>query len=348
MKFSLLFGGVSFEHEISIVSAISLKKVLNDKIANFIFLDSNHEFFLIPSEYMNTKTFSKGEYKKFQKLQLSLGGFYKFGFFGSKPLSDCGVIINTIHGGDGEDGHIAAVLDFSRVAYIGPRIEASALSFNKRLTKIYANEVGVKVLPYEFFDNEDNAEPKTNIPYIIKPSRLGSSLGVSVVKDKQDLQYALDSAFGFDSEVIVEPFYAGVKEYNLAGFKDENGEFRFSIIEEPKKNEMLEFDDKYLDFSRSEQVNKADVSNELESKLKEAFKKVYANIFNGALIRCDFFVIDGEVYLNEINPVPGSMANYLFSDFSLELEKLAKSLKPSKAIKVSYKYVDQIQKAKGK
>ncbi len=349
MNVSVLFGGLSFEHEISIVSAISLRKVLKDRITNFIFLDSNHNFYLIPEDKMKANTFSSGAYKDFKILYCKLGGFYTKGFLGRDvPINNLGVLLNLIHGADGEDGHIAGMLDFYEIAFIGARLEACVLSFNKHLTKIYAKEVGANVLEFESFTQNDQIVPKTPYPFIIKPARLGSSLGVSIVKSQDDLEYALDSAFAFDDEIIIEAFYEGVKEYNLAGYRLQNGEFRFSIVEEPKKNALLDFENKYLDFSRTEHINKANITPELQERLQEEFKKIYNDTFRGALIRCDFFVIDDEVFLNEINPIPGSMANYLFDDFAAEITLLANNLPKKYPIKVSYKYIQQIQHAKGK
>ena len=103
-----------------------------------------------------------------------------------------------------------------------------------------------------------------------------------------------------------------------------------------------------MDFSRSESVAKANLTPELEKKLKASFAKIYTNLFEGALIRCDFFVIDDEVYLNEINPIPGSMANYLFEDFEEVIESLSASLPRRKKINVNYEYIESINQAKGK
>ena len=184
-------------------------------------------------------------------------------------------------------------------------------------------------------------------PIIIKPARLGSSIGVSIVKEESELDYALDVAFEFDSVVIVEPFLEGVKEYNLAGCYA-NGTMHYSIVEEPHKEEFLDFEKKYMDFSRSEQVLKADISPELETRLQAKFEKVYKGLFEGALIRCDFFLHNNEILLNEINPIPGSMANYLFEDFCATIEMLSQSLPHAKRPKISYDYIHSISKAKGK
>lgn len=86
----------------------------------------------------------------------------------------------------------------------------------------------------------------------------------------------------------------------------------------------------------------------MKDKIKDSFKKIYNNNFEGSLIRCDLFVVEDEVYLNEINPIPGSMANYLFKDFNNVLTSLAKSLPKQKDIKITYEYVNKIQASKGK
>ena len=121
---------------------------------------------------------------------------------------------------------------------------------------------------------------------------------------------------------------------------------KLSTVEEPQKEEFLDFDKKYLDFSRSEKVSEAEISDELKEALYVAFEKIYTPIFEGALIRCDFFVVDGGVLLNEINPIPGSMANYLFEDFCEVIKRL--SLPKKKEIKVNYTYLHSIRSAKGK
>ncbi|OPA72401.1 D-alanine--D-alanine ligase A [Campylobacter pinnipediorum subsp. caledonicus] len=342
MKLGIVFGAKSFEHEISVVSAIVLKNVLNEECV-FVFCDSLREFYLIESKNMKANFFSKGLYKKSKKLTLKQGGFYTTSIFGESKINT-DVFINLIHGMDGEDGKIASLFDFFGVDYIGPRLEASVLSFNKELTKLFAKKVGVKTLDYEVIRREDN--PKTSYPFILKPLRLGSSIGVSVVKTQDEFDYAKDIAFEFDNDVLVEPFVENVKEYNLAGCIIDD-EFKFSIIEEPKKSDFLDFEQKYLSFSNEQKVKSADISKELEDGLKNAFMKIYKNTFEGALIRCDFFVIDNEIYLNEINPNPGSLAHYLFDDFKNIIISLSNSLPDKQNINIDYKFLSSIISSKG-
>jgi len=345
LQLTILFGGASFEHEISIVSAITVKEKLSKFDLNFIFCDGDHTFYLIDAAKMKATTFSKGEHKKMPQLTLSNGSFVQKGMFSSTEHK--GTVLNLIHGADGEDGSIAALLDFFSIKYIGPRVDASVFSYDKRYTKYLCEARGVKSVDYEVMSSSEHSEVGIAYPIIVKPSRLGSSIGVSIVRSESDLDYALDTAFEYDKSLLIEPFIEGVKEYNLAGYMAD-GKINFSIVEEPQKNEFLDFEKKYMDFSRSEQVLKADISEELELKLKSTFEQVYRNLFEGSLIRCDFFVVDGEVLLNEINPIPGSMANYLFEDFSVSIESLASSLPHSKRIAVSYDYIHSISAAKGK
>lgn len=345
MKLTILFGGASFEHEISIVSAITLKTKLQNFDLSFIFCDQDHSFYSIEASKMKAITFSKGEHKKMPRLSISNGVFLEKKMFST--IEHKGTILNLIHGADGEDGTIASLLDFFSIGYIGPRVNASVFSYDKRYTKWLCEAKGINSVAYEMLSSHEHKNLELSYPVIVKPASLGSSIGVSIVKDESELDYALDVAYEYDTSILVEPFIEGVKEYNIAGYMVK-GKIVHSLVEEPQKEEFLDFEKKYMDFSRSEQVRKADISLELEAKLKATFDKVYTNMFEGALIRCDFFVVNGEVLLNEINPIPGSMANYLFEDFEGGLEALASSLPHAKRASVNYEYIHSISSAKGK
>ena len=346
MKIAIVFGGVSFEHEISIVSSIAMKDVLNKELV-YLFLDALRDMYHIPTDIINSKVFSSGEYKKFDKVYFQKGGFYKKGgLFSKEKQIDFDVVLNLSHGGDGEDGILSSVLDFYDIPFIAPRTEACVVSSNKFLTKGYASSVDVNTLDYKYFTKGDIVKVDM-FPVILKPVKLGSSIGVSIVKSQEELEYALYVAYEFDNAIIIEPFISGVKEYNLAGTKV-NGEFKFSIIEEPQKVEFLDFDKKYLDFSRTSKALEVDLGEKLNNEIKESFKRIYNTLFEGSIIRCDFFVVDNKVYLNEINSIPGSMANYLFPDFQNMFDEVAKNLPKKKHIPITYAYVNKIQATKGK
>lgn len=345
MKLAIFFGGASFEHEISIVSAITVMGKLTGFELLFIFCDQDHTLYLIDPSDMKAKYFASGDFKKAPLLTMIKGGFIYKRRFGSTELKT--PVLNLVHGGDGEDGTIAALLGFFDIAFIGPRTDASVLSFDKRMTKWFARGRGIKTLDYEERHSAGTRSMTAPMPCIVKPARLGSSIGVSVVKHSDQLDYALDVAFEFDDSVIIEPFVEGVKEYNLAGYRGTEG-MVYSIVEEPQKQGFLDFDKKYLDFSRSAKVQAADISLELVTKLQAAFATIYDGLFEGALIRCDFFVIDDTVFLNEINPIPGSMSNYLFADFRAAISDLLANLPRTRRAKVDYRYIHSIHAAKGK
>ncbi len=345
MNIAILFGGSSFEHEISIVSAITMKKVLKKSILTYIFVSSDRKFYLIDTDKINSKLFSSGDYKKSKELTLKQGGFSADGMFGSKSI-DFDVALNLIHGRDGEDGKVASIMEFFDIPFISPRMEASALSYNKLYTKFLAESLGVKTVAYEYLSKTDERKITMDYPVIVKPVRLGSSLGVSIVREVSELDYALDVAFEFDTDVIVEPFIEGVKEFNQAGCF--TSEWELSIVEEPHKEEFLDFEKKYMDFSRDSQVLAADISDDLKQSIQKSFKKIYNTLFQGSIIRCDFFVVEGEVLLNEINPIPGSMANYLFDDFEGMVSRLSQNLTKENKIAIDYQYIHSIQSAKGK
>lgn len=346
MKLAVIFGGESYEHEISIVSAISLKKSLSLPLV-FIFLDKNRDFYFIPPNALKSKLFSSNEYSSYPKLNIKKGGFYQKGLFSENRI-DFDYAINLIHGRDGEDGKIASLFDFFEIPYIGPRIEASSISYNKLFTKLYAKEVGVETLEYQviYKDSQINLS-KINYPSILKPLRLGSSIGVSIVREESEFEYARDVAFEFDDGIILEPFIEGVKEYNVAGFLKDT-KVQFSIVEEPLKGDYLDFDKKYLDFTRDGKAREAEIEKEIVDGLKEAFCKIYTPLFAGSITRCDFFVIDNRVFLNEINPVPGSMSNYLFEDFEGAIVGISNNLPSQKKVVIDYAYIDKIERAKGK
>jgi len=252
MHLTILFGAQSYEHEISIVSAIALKKVLPGCTVGYIFVDRFREFYKIDPKKITSKLFSSGDYVDMPKLTLKQGGFFQKSLLGEKHVPT-GTVLNLVHGGDGEDGKLAGMLEFFGIPFIGPRMEACVLSFSKKLTKYLAAAQEIPALSFQIVTQESRKSFAPEYPVIVKPLRLGSSIGVTVVKSEAELEYALDVAFEFDREILAEPFVNGVKEYNLAGCKAGN-EWLFSIVEEPGKEEFLDFDKKYLDFTRTQRV----------------------------------------------------------------------------------------------
>ncbi|MDA3049149.1 D-alanine--D-alanine ligase [Campylobacter sp. JMF_15 NE4] len=359
MKYGIIFGGQSYEHDVSILTAIAVKNALKGKNLVFIYCDANRRFFEIEEGNMVASYFARNFARshsantdaaeggfssqtsygsKVKELTLSYGGFYTSGMF-SKNRLEIDVCINTIHGGDGCDGKLASLLEFYEIPQIGPRLEASAVSHNKILTKNLAKNAGVKAINYAVLKR--TSLPSFNYPVIIKPAHLGSSIGASIVNSDLELDKIIDKVFKLDSEVIVEPFVKDVKEYSLAGCKI-GGEIVFSKFGQPVKKDFLDFGRKYIDTTQPNTVTEQAVGISIADKMKDAFAKIYNSGFEGSIIRCDFFVFNNEIYLNEINPVPAALASYLFNDFGAIIDGLSTSLPQYKKIPVTYDLVTQI------
>jgi D-alanine-D-alanine ligase len=152
---------------------------------------------------------------------------------------------------------------------------------------------------------------KLEYPVIIKPALLGSSVGITKAQNKEEFLNGISYAFRFGEKVIVEPLLLGYKEINCAVYSHDD-KIIVSNCERPiGKGDYLTFSDKYTGGKR---IFPADIPKKIVDKIKGITKKVYTALdFNG-VIRIDFFVKGEEIYLNEINSVPGSLAFYLFSD----------------------------------
>jgi D-alanine-D-alanine ligase len=344
-KIAIIFGGNSVEHEISIVSAISLYRVLKQELI-FVFVDNEREMFLIENKNLKASYFTSFDYKKSSKISFLKKGFLKKGFLKDNIIK-CESIINLIHGQDGEDGVMTSLLKWFDFKYISPSTQSSVISYDKILTKLYAKEKNINILDYEVFKDSNNIKTKFDFPVIVKPARLGSSIGINIVNNKDELAYFVDEALEYDDSVILEPFINNIQEFNLAGYFNTNeNKFYFSKIEEVRKKKILDFKTKYMDFAREDLILEANISEKLKEEMKESFSIIYNTVFINSVIRCDFFIYKDKVYLNEINSIPGSMANYLFDDFNKVVNDIFLSFKKDKKIHIEYSYMNDIKKAK--
>ena len=156
-------------------------------------------------------------------------------------------------------------------------------------------------------------------PIIIKPSRQGSSIGIKICKSEESLENDLKECFNYDERLLIEKFVDLKKEVNIACFRNK-GEIIFSKTEEPiSKSDFLDFNDKYTSnlsgMESMKRISPANILTETESKIKTIAQFLYIELDMFGVVRFDF-MIDKEdnVYINEVNTIPGSMANYLFGE----------------------------------
>ena len=240
---------------------------------------------------------------------------------------DCALPI--VHGKNVEDGTIAALLEFYDIPYISSGILSSSLSQNKSLTKRVLKTFGIKMLPHVELTNTIDQKKISKIlstfkfPLIIKPNTLGSSIGIEVVNQKEELVEKLSKVLKFDQSVIVEEKLTNFTEYNIACYKEKHKLILSNVEEVTSTNEYLTFDDKYLDgglkeTTKENRIIPANIDESLEKEIHSFTKTIYKALNATGIIRIDY-LFDKEtnkLYFNEINTIPGSLAFYLYKDYS--------------------------------
>ncbi|MGN0961258.1 MAG: ATP-grasp domain-containing protein, partial [Christensenellales bacterium] len=243
-----------------------------------------------------------------------------------KKLVNIDMAFVCLHGLRGEDGTVAGILELSKIPYSSSSICASSVCMDKCVFKTFAKGLGVDIVPgFMMYENEYLQLPdvylgkinEIGFPIIIKPSRQGSSIGIEVCKTESELDEKIKNAFKYDKKILIEKYLDVEKEVNLAVFESK-GEYILSSTEEPvTKEEILSFDNKYRKnsggFETIKRIVPAVISKENEEKLKTTALLVYRSLEMFGIVRFDFILDkEGKLYLNEVNTIPGSMANYLF------------------------------------
>ena len=217
-----------------------------------------------------------------------------------------------LHGTPGEDGKLQGYFDCLNIPYTSCNAASSALTFNKRYTVAVASFAGIPVAKsLHLFKNNplspDQILKELTLPLFVKPNNGGSSLGISKVKEENELSIALQKAFNEDEQVLVEEFISG-REFTIGVFKSKGNIITLPITEIISQNEFFDFQAKYE--GASQEITPADVSEDIAEKIREEAKKAYS-VFNcNGVIRIDFIYNEksNRPYLLEINTVPGQSA----------------------------------------
>lgn len=297
MKLGILFGGRSYEHEISIITAFQLKKRIEKEYEiHLIYVDlEGHSY---NADKMTMSDFRLSHTKRLKKLNL-------------KKLN-LDVLVGAMHGENGEDGYAAMFAKIHNLRYLGCDAFAGALSIDKYRSYLYLANNGIKMVKTMVYSYEDflNNKKVRYMPCIIKPIYGGSSIGITIAKQNSELPAKLTEAFKYSKEVIIEPYYDTLEEYNLA-----LNETTVSKLEKiQKKDDIFSFDNKYSDSFKV--IHQSIIDHPRYEEFAKIAKKVYRLIQARGIIRIDFFIIEGEIYVNEINTTPGALAMYLFEDFN--------------------------------
>ena len=297
IKLGLIYGGMSTEHEVSISSYESIiKNIHKDK-------------YDITSFYISKDGtwFTDGKRTK--------------DVFNSLKEMDC--VFPILHGKNGEDGNIAGMLEIIGVSYVGCKTLSSAICMDKVITKKLLEKANISVAKYMFIkklndnfywvqDNYDyvlldkeildlSVSTILNYPVVVKPSRSGSSVGVSVANDYLELENAINEASIYDEKILIEEFIDG-KELEVAVLG--NNDLTVSNIGQAIPDEIVySYNSKYKGNSKTVVLNT--IEENLESKIKNIVLTTYKVLDCSGLARVDLFLIGNEVLVNEVNTMPG-------------------------------------------
>ncbi|MBN8641292.1 MAG: D-alanine--D-alanine ligase [Flavobacteriales bacterium] len=224
------------------------------------------------------------------------------------------VIVNTIHGTPGEDGHMQSYWELVDLPYSGCNFYQSALTFNKRDTLSVLSKFNIPkansiyLSKGDVIDGEQIAS-ELGLPFFVKPNQSGSSLGVSRVNSLNDLSKALDFAFAEDNDILIESFLNGT-EISVGVLNYLGKTTVLGITEIVPENEFFDYEAKYL--GKSTEITPARLSKEVEEKVIETAKKVYEALGMSGFSRADFIVMNDVPHFIEINTNPGLSPQSIF------------------------------------
>lgn len=318
-EIAVFFGGESVEHDVSVITGVTILNAVDEERYGVtpVYVDKDGNF------YTGKILFDLDEYKNldFKKLKrVTLipndNALYEIKGKKIKKLSNLSAIINCMHGGLGEDGSYIGLFNACKIPVCSSGVTASSMSMDKYFTKKVLKGLGVKHLPAvkikSVYDLHKHQKALCEFPLIVKPNSLGSSIGVVKANTRTELVNGVLSALKYCDSAIVERCLEDFIEINCAVYRDFSGKTVVSECERPvARNEILNFSDKYLD---GEREFPAKIPKSVCDKIKAITQKVYEECDFSGVVRMDYMVKDGQVFLNEINSVPGSLAYYLFSD----------------------------------
>ncbi len=353
IRVGVIFGGRSVEHEVSIISALQAMQSLDgDKYeATAIYLSKDNELFVgqdigtieayrdIPALLRSSQRVipvkEKGHY---------LLAAYPHKAFGMKPI-ELDVVLPIVHGTNVEDGTLMGYLKTWGIPFAGCDVTSAAVGMDKYIMKTVFADNDIPVLKCRRYTTKDykdingltgDIEARIGYPVIIKPVNSGSSVGISVAHDKDGLIRSLDTAFTFANVILAEHAIMKLQEINCSVVGDMD-EAEASLCEEPyHSDEILSYEDKYMSGggSKTGGASKgmagvarkipAPISDDMTKRIQELAVRAFQCLNCNGVVRFDFMIDGdtGELFLNEINTIPGSLSFYLWEPAGMPYAKL--------------------------
>lgn len=348
----VLYGGVSTEHEVAIISALQVMSALKEAGHEVVpvYISKKGEWF------WGDERFLKPEFYKNLNEIRTLGKKVEMGAgSGGKILmkkmawwqetdKKIDVVFPVFHGKNGEDGAVQGWLNLVNLPYVGCPLLASAVAMDKSISKMAATSIGLRVAEEVLVVKSDWERDRKVIlekikklgkSVFVKPSGGGSTIAVGRADNQKDTERLLEVALVYDDRVVVEKEIERPIEVNISILG--NNPYEVSITEQPiASGKVLSFEDKYVRGSKggksqgmagSQRLMPAGVSEKIIIEIEEAAKSFFATIGGRGIARIDFMVDKGGVvYFNEINPMPGSIAFYLWEKRGVKIGDLVDRL----------------------
>lgn len=346
----VFFGGRSTEHEISVISASQAMHAIDrakyDVTPIYITKDGKW--------YTGQALFEVKNYRNIPALLEKCEEVYmrpiyddynlyrkKKPMFGSDVLSKLDVVIPVLHGSNGEDGIFEGVLETIGIPYAGCNTMSSANGMDKITMKMILQANDVPVVDYVWFTDKQwfaerdkliaKIESKIGYPVIVKPANLGSSVGIGRADNRDELIAKVEDAEKYSTRLIVEDLVENLQEINCSVMGDCD-EYQMSVLEEPiKSGEILSYQDKYMGGTKGAkgmQASQKRIPAELPATETERIKYLAGETFRvlscHGVSRVDV-IVDAktrDIYVNEINTIPGSLSFYLWEATGISFDKL--------------------------
>lgn len=360
IKLCVLFGGKSVEHEVSVISALQAVASLDAGKYDIIpvYITKNNEFYTsfecsCIEEYKNIPALLK---KSTRCVLMNIDGKVKlmrfpFKKFGSNVISDIDVAFPIVHGTNVEDGTLQGYLKTLGLPFVGCDVTSSAVGMDKYVMKTVLKDNNVPVLDCLRFNASEFSEPERLIkmcaarigyPVIVKPVNLGSSVGISVAHNDDELRTSLDDGFKFAPQVLCEKAITNLKEINCSVVGDVDFAEASECEQPAKHDEILSYADKYQSGGGSKKTGgaktggskggmaslarkiPADITPERREEIRSLAVKAFKCLGCNGVSRIDFMIDEDTdtVYLNEINTIPGSLSFYLWEPIGVPYTKL--------------------------
>ena len=322
-KYVLLFGGSGYEREVSIAGAYEFLKAAENSGLDFlpIYINSSGDFYVFIGKADDVLKIERNKSRKMliPTSPVKLSG--KGGFLLDGAVISPKFVFPLLHGDYGEDGVIQGLLAALGIDFFGADNFTGAIASDKVFSKIIARSVGVPTLPEITVTDEMNYEDilreidnTFGFPVFVKPARLGSSIGASLAKSKQQFSKSLKKAFSVAKRIMIEPALLDKRELECAYYNVGERKIITPPAEVSISGGFYDFKLKYKSSDGVRLIPKADVDESVKSKIVDCTDKLAKALAVRHIARFDYFLsTDGNVYFNEVNTMPGMTSSSLYS-----------------------------------